>query len=271
MLCCTVQLLLGFVRPTATASSRRRHVWDVLHSLLGRAAMLIGLANVGLGLTIFCFVYGGNFSVWAGLCATGLGALSLLQYTLDRQEKYAVLRHDREMLLKGAAGSDDGSNKGGVVGELPSQQLDGSWQATPQHSGDVAKPSNEYAAEPMHDAAATADKGRFTNAGHAYDPSGYGAQQHGLNSGYGAPATAGADYGGSDAGGRSPKLTSTLLQRHEASAGGQPPSNVGVSHPDFAPNGMQSGDTARASWDQAGMVQPGQQQQWLPMGHRGLG
>jgi hypothetical protein len=41
--------------------------------------MLIGLANVGLGIVIFSFTYTGNFSMWAGLCATGLGAMSLLQ------------------------------------------------------------------------------------------------------------------------------------------------------------------------------------------------
>jgi hypothetical protein len=41
--------------------------------------MLIGLANVGLGIVIFSFTYTGNFSMWAGLCATGLGAVSLLQ------------------------------------------------------------------------------------------------------------------------------------------------------------------------------------------------
>ena len=41
--------------------------------------MLIGLANVGLGIVIFSFTYNGNFSMWAGLCATGLGAMSLLQ------------------------------------------------------------------------------------------------------------------------------------------------------------------------------------------------
>ena len=51
--------------------------------------MLVGLANVGLGIVIFCFTYGGNFSVWAGLCASGLGAVSLLQYIMDRQEKSA--------------------------------------------------------------------------------------------------------------------------------------------------------------------------------------
>lgn len=41
--------------------------------------MLIGLANLGLGIVIFTFTYNGNFSMRAGLCATGLGAMSLLQ------------------------------------------------------------------------------------------------------------------------------------------------------------------------------------------------
>lgn len=41
--------------------------------------MLVGLANVGLGIVIFSFTYNGNFNTWAGLCAAGLGAMSLLQ------------------------------------------------------------------------------------------------------------------------------------------------------------------------------------------------
>jgi hypothetical protein len=119
-----MQLLVGFVRPHANASAslaRRRHIWDIVHTTLGRAAMLVGLANVGLGVTIFCFSYGGNFSTWAGVCAAGLGAITLLQHVLDRQEKYAVLSKERESAMQGAGRAETQHGEahpsvGGVLG-----------------------------------------------------------------------------------------------------------------------------------------------------------
>jgi hypothetical protein len=73
---------------------------------------------------------------------------------------------------------------------------------------------------------------------------------------------------------RSPKLTATLLQRHEASGGGTAPGHpIGVSHPDFAPDGMTPGDVdLTPDWDQvpATLRQQQQQQQW-PQAPRHVG
>ena len=110
-----MQLFVGFVRPHANNNAslaRRRHIWDIVHTTLGRAAMLIGLANVALGITIFCFSYGGapeGFSTWTGVCAAGLGAITILQHVLDRQEKYAVLSKERESAMQGAGRAETGS------------------------------------------------------------------------------------------------------------------------------------------------------------------
>lgn len=109
------------VRPHANNNAslaRRRHIWDIVHTTLGRAAMLIGLANVALGITSFCFSYGGDFSTWAGVCAAGLGAITILQHVLDRQEKYAVLSKERESAVQGA-GRAASSETGGIEVAAP--------------------------------------------------------------------------------------------------------------------------------------------------------
>lgn len=83
--CCALQLIFGFARPSAAAPTRHRHIWDVMHTTLGRAAMLIGIANVALGVTIFSEFFDGEFSAWAGWCAAALASINLTQYILDRQ------------------------------------------------------------------------------------------------------------------------------------------------------------------------------------------
>jgi len=214
----TQQLLLGFLRPTATAPTVRRQIWDMIHSTLGRAAMLIGLANVGLGVLIFSNKYSGNFGIWAGLCLSGVGAISLLQYILDRQEKYAVLKNDREMALLAASapdgrtddGFDDAPHKPGVHGSTgPDLEL----EPTPFH--DTAAPSDQYGGVP--------------------------ASTGGLAAGGGGAAAGTAAL--------SPKLTATLLQRHEATSGAPDSNGVGLSHPGFCPSGRQSDDLGNAGWD----------------------
>lgn len=85
----STQMLVGFARPSASAPTRRRHIWDLVHTTLGRASMLIGIANVALGVTIFCQFFDGDFSMWAAWCAAALGAISLVQYVFDRQGKNA--------------------------------------------------------------------------------------------------------------------------------------------------------------------------------------
>lgn len=87
--------------------------------------MLMALANVALGIYIYCAMYGGNFSVWAGLCATGLGLVCLLQHALDIQEKHAVLREARKALQ--AAGPADGDSEydgNGIDPSTPHKQHD---------------------------------------------------------------------------------------------------------------------------------------------------
>jgi hypothetical protein len=55
-----VQLLMGLVRPAASAPTMRRHAWDVGHTVLGRAAMMLGVLNAILGIFIFVSGYGGE-------------------------------------------------------------------------------------------------------------------------------------------------------------------------------------------------------------------
>lgn len=243
---CMPQLLLGFIRPTATAPTQRRHLWDLVHSTVGRVAMLLGLANVGLGIVIFCTIYSGNFSVWAGCAAAGLGAITLLQHILDRQEKYAVLRNDRERLLASAEQEKSGHGQldgfesgdfGGQVGEVPDGLPTGHSYSLPVDS----QPSLGY------DAAAAAGHGVAGHAGTQHP--GYGttptnpAMGGGNGAGVGNGGLAAAQQGGSLAGAPGgPKLTATLLQRHEASSGGGLPPGAAVEHPAFAPSGQQSGD-----------------------------
>lgn len=205
------QLLLGFLRPTATAPTVRRQLWDMAHSTLGRAAMLIGLVNVGLGVLIFSNKYSGNFGIWAGLCLSGVGAISLLQYILDRQEKYAVLKNDREMALLAAS--------------APDGRTDDGFDGTPHKPG-VHGPNHELEPTPFHDTAAPSDQ--------------YG----GVPASTGGPAAAGAGPAA-----LSPKLTATLLQRHEATSGAPDSNGVGLSHPGFCPNGEQPDDLGNAGWD----------------------
>jgi len=55
-----LQLLLGFVRPPATASSMLRSVWLLLHALFGRFALLLGGINVFIGIFLLGFLYEGE-------------------------------------------------------------------------------------------------------------------------------------------------------------------------------------------------------------------
>lgn len=55
-----LQLFMGFARPTASAPTLRRQMWDVGHSTLGRAAMVLGAINVAIGVIIFHSFYGGE-------------------------------------------------------------------------------------------------------------------------------------------------------------------------------------------------------------------
>lgn len=82
--------------------------------------MLIGVANVALGVVIFSQSFSGNFPAWAGLCAAGLGAISLLQYVLDRQEKWAVLKQDAALAAQGSSGAGSGFKDAGGSGQLDS-------------------------------------------------------------------------------------------------------------------------------------------------------
>jgi hypothetical protein len=59
-LICCLQLLMGLVRPAASAPTMRRHAWDVGHTVLGRAAMMLGVLNAILGIFIFVSGYGGE-------------------------------------------------------------------------------------------------------------------------------------------------------------------------------------------------------------------
>lgn len=47
------QLLLGFLRPAATARAEFRKAWDIVHSTVGRTALFIGIFNVFFGITIY--------------------------------------------------------------------------------------------------------------------------------------------------------------------------------------------------------------------------
>jgi hypothetical protein len=55
-----LQLLMGLVRPAASAPTMRRHAWDVGHTVLGRSAMMLGILNAILGIYIFVTGYGGG-------------------------------------------------------------------------------------------------------------------------------------------------------------------------------------------------------------------
>jgi len=209
------QVLCGFLRPTATAPTMRRQVWDIIHSTLGRAAMLIGLANVGLGVLIFTNRFAGKFSIWAGLCLAGVGAISLLQYILDRQEKYAVLKNDREMALLAAPAQDNRTDDG--------------FDNTPHKQGMQGSMGPN---QPFDDAAAPIDQ--------------YGSVAPSLGAGYSGAPPAVAAAGSAP----NPKLTATLLQKHEATGGGLEGNGVGLSHPAFCPSGGQLGDLGHAGWDQ---------------------
>jgi hypothetical protein len=129
-----MQLIIGVIRPHAKtpASLARRHIWDVVHATLGHSALIVSIANVGLGIVIFCFTYGGSFSTWAGVCAAALGAIALLQRVFDRLEKHAVLRRDRDHAMPhhddaGVAGKDD---RGPADGRLPGKKVTGAGLAS---------------------------------------------------------------------------------------------------------------------------------------------
>jgi hypothetical protein len=249
---CAVQLILGFVRPTATAPTKHRHIWDVAHSTLGRAAMLIGLANVGLGIFIFCYTYNGDFAMWAGLCAAGLCALSLLQYITDRQEKYAVLRNDRDMLLK--AHEDDGFDGDGDVNGRDVSAPSSPHKPFPGnvHEQSLGSPSEAYPA-----AAA---------AGYGYNSGSQSRYHH--QDDVARPGGAVSGSGVIDAG-RNVKLTANLLQQHQASSGGAPsaaPGSAGqnLSQPGFAGFDLQPGGGGdHVEWDQGQGWQQQQQQYML--------
>jgi hypothetical protein len=232
--CPALQLILGFVRPTAKAPMRHRHIWDVVHSTVGRASMLIGLANVGLGVYIFCHTYNGDFGMWASLCAAGLCGVSLLQYLTDRQEKYAVLRNDREVLLKS---QDDAT----VDGET---DMNGESVPTSPHKSFPGKGSETAAA------AAAATPLAYA------DVSGQGSDSCKVQQA--VPGTAAA-YGGIKESGNSVKLTANLLQRHQATADSSATAGMSVAHLDFVRFGQQTGDTDHVEWDQ----RQGWQQQQL--------
>jgi hypothetical protein len=50
-------------------------------------------------LLLLCLLlrFAGSLAHWLGLCAAALATINLLQYILDRQEKFAVLKRDREL------------------------------------------------------------------------------------------------------------------------------------------------------------------------------
>jgi hypothetical protein len=212
--------------------------------------MLIGLANVGLGIFIFCFTYKGDFAMWAGLCAAGLCSVSLLQYITDRQEKYAILRNDREMMLK--ARDDDGfDGEGDVNGR------DGSAPLSPHkpfpgnvHEQSLESPSEAYPAA----------------AGHGYS-SGSHSRYHNQDDAA-RPGGTVSGSGVTDAG-RNVKLTANLLQQHQASSRGgasAAPGSVGqhLSQAGFAGFERQPGGGGdHAEWDQGQNWQQQQQQYML--------
>jgi hypothetical protein len=229
--CLSLQLILGFVRPTAKARISHRHIWDIVHSTFGRVAMIVGLANVGLGVFIYCHTYNGDFAMWAGLCAAGLGGLSLLQYLTDRQEKYAVLKNDREALVNPHDDVD----------------LDGETDAT----GDFA-PTNPQKSFPSKDPHAAAESTAAVEAAHC------DAQVPPTHNGQHAASPVARNWAGDSD--QNVKLTANLLQQHQANADSPAAHQVGVAHPDFDPCGVQTGDADHAERDQ-GPAWPQQQQQ----------
>ena len=54
-----LQLLLGFIRPPA-GSAAIRALWQVLHALLGRATLLLGVVNVFIGVYLLNTLYKGK-------------------------------------------------------------------------------------------------------------------------------------------------------------------------------------------------------------------
>lgn len=71
VLSAVLQLLMGLVRPAASAPTMRRHMWDVGHTLLGRTGMMLGVLNAILGIFIFTTAYGGEAGNWKGPCMKG--------------------------------------------------------------------------------------------------------------------------------------------------------------------------------------------------------
>ncbi len=60
--CFILQLLLGFARPGP--KHPRRSQWRLLHQVWGHLLLLLGVANIGLGIWLFDELYGGAEEAW---------------------------------------------------------------------------------------------------------------------------------------------------------------------------------------------------------------
>lgn len=85
------QLLVGFLRPPGDLMDRKRRVWEMMHVLVGRLVIGLGILNVALGLAIWNFLFAQDIGTWAALITSSLLVIALTQYALDRLEKQIVL------------------------------------------------------------------------------------------------------------------------------------------------------------------------------------
>ncbi|GLI68523.1 hypothetical protein VaNZ11_012970 [Volvox africanus] len=59
-------------------------MWELVHTTMGRAIVILGLVNVAIGIHLFTSLFGGSFRFFALLAATPVACLALISSITDR-------------------------------------------------------------------------------------------------------------------------------------------------------------------------------------------
>ncbi|KXZ47140.1 hypothetical protein GPECTOR_37g145 [Gonium pectorale] len=79
-----LQAVYPWLRPAPSPLTPLRRAWELLHTSLGRAILVMGLVNVALGIHIINQAFNGSVRFFATLAAVPLASLALVGSVLDR-------------------------------------------------------------------------------------------------------------------------------------------------------------------------------------------
>ncbi|KXZ47136.1 hypothetical protein GPECTOR_37g141 [Gonium pectorale] len=106
-----LQAIYPWLRPAPSPLTPLRRAWEVLHTTLGRAILVMGLVNVALGIHIINQVFNGSVRFFATLAAVPLASLALVGSVVDRLSSQSAAAAASSS-SGGAAHANGGSDMG---------------------------------------------------------------------------------------------------------------------------------------------------------------